>query len=99
VGRYELFTGDHVAKKGDRVMYFYRLNGKQILDLRGDLVLTHNDDLVKARVKSAAPRGVRNPKYILIADLTFLGKIKAVFYAARFIWGASEALDADEGGL
>jgi hypothetical protein len=80
-------------------MYFHRKDGKQILDLRGDLILTHNDDLVKARVKSAAPRSVRNPKYILVGALNFLGKIKATFYAARFIWGASEALDADKEGL
>jgi hypothetical protein len=80
-------------------VYFYRKDGKQILDLRGDLILTHNDDLVKARVKSAAPRGVCNPKYILINDLTFVSKIKAVFHAASFIFGASEALDADEEGL
>jgi hypothetical protein len=80
-------------------MYFHRKDGKQILDLRGDLILTHNDALVKARVKSAAPRSVRNPKYILINDLTFVAKIKAVFHAARFIFGASEALDADKEGL
>jgi hypothetical protein len=80
-------------------MYFYRQDGKQILDLRGDLILTHNDDLVKARVKSAAPRAVRNPKYILISALSFVGKIKATIHAARFIFGASEALDADKEGL
>ena len=80
-------------------MYFYRLNGKQMLDLRGDLILTHNDDLVKARVKSSAPRGVRNPKYILIKDLGFVSKIKATWHTIRFIWGPSEALDADKEGL
>lgn len=30
-------------------MYFYKSQGKQVLDLRGDLVLTHNDALVKGR--------------------------------------------------
>jgi hypothetical protein len=35
-------------------MYFYKEKGEQVLDLRGGLVLTHNDALVKGRVKSAA---------------------------------------------
>ena len=70
-----------------------------MLDLRGNLIITHNDALIKARVKSAAPKGVHNNKYILVGSLKFLGKVKATFYAARFIWGASEALDADEEGL
>jgi hypothetical protein len=77
-------------------MYFYRENGKQILDLRGNLVLTHNDKLIKARVKSSAPRAVRNPKYIVIGALGFISKVKATIHAARFIWGASEALDVDK---
>ena len=45
-------------------MYFFKLKGKQMLDLRGDLILTHNDALVKSRIKSAAPAGVRNARYI-----------------------------------
>ena len=80
-------------------MYFYHLNGKQMLDLRGNLILTHNDALIKGRVKSAAPRGVCNVKYVKVGSLKFLGKIKATFHAVRFIWGASEALDADREGL
>ena len=46
-------------------MYFFKKGGKQLLALRGDLVLTHNDGLVKARAKSNAPASVRNAKYIL----------------------------------
>ena len=41
--------------------------GKQRLDVRGDLLLTHNAGLVKARIKSAAPSAVRNAKYGLHA--------------------------------
>jgi len=73
-------------------MYFYKSQGKQILDLRGDLVLTHNDALVKGRVKSAAPSGVKNSKYILLSGLSFVRKVKATFHAIRFIWGENQAL-------
>lgn len=74
-------------------MYFFKRNGKQILDLRGDLVLTHNDELVKGRVKSAAPAGVVNVKYIRgITGMSYYHKIKATFAAIRFIWGPSQAL-------
>lgn len=73
-------------------MYFYKHKGKQVLDLRGDLILTHNDALVKGRVKSAAPSGVLNTKYILISGLGFVSKIKATWHAIRFIWGPSQAL-------
>lgn len=34
-------------------MYFYKKGGKQVLDLRGDLVLTHNDALVKGLALAA----------------------------------------------
>lgn len=74
-------------------MYFYKEKGKQILDLRGDLVLTHNDALVKGRVKSAAPSAVRNAKRIEdIANMSLIRKLRASFAAIRFIWGASQAL-------
>jgi hypothetical protein len=74
-------------------MYFYKLKGRQMLDLRGDLVLTHNDALVKGRVKSAAPSGVRNARYVEgIPALVFLDKLKATWVALRFIWGRSRAL-------
>lgn len=80
-------------------MYFYKDKGKQVLDLRGDLILTHNDALVKGRVKSAAPAGVRNAKYIILAGMGFLRKIKATFHAIGFIWGENQALDPDKEGL
>ena len=79
-------------------MYFYNTGGKQHLDLRGDLILTHNDALVKTRNKSAAPRHVHNPKYISIQGLTFVRKIKATFHAIGFIWGENQALDNSEVG-
>jgi len=77
-------------------MYFFKKGGKQILDLRGDLVLTHNDALVKGRVKSAAPASVRNAKRIEdIPNLGFWGKVKASHAALKFIWGPSQALTAE----
>lgn len=84
-------------------MYFYKHKGRQCLDLRGDLILTHNDALVKARVKSAAPASVRNAKYVLeIPALGFWRKLRVTFAAIRFIWGRSRALKPEtinEGGL
>jgi hypothetical protein len=77
-------------------MYFFKKGGKQILDLRGDLVLTHNYALVKGRVKSAAPASVRNAKRIEdIPNLGFWGKVKASRAALKFIWGPSQALTAE----
>lgn len=75
-------------------MYFFKKDGKQVLDLRGDLILTHNDDLVRTRVKSAAPRYVRNATYICgIPELGFMAKVRASFMALGFIWGKSQKLE------
>ena len=75
-------------------MYFFNLKGKQFLDLRGDLILSHNDELVKARVATAAPRYVKNAKFIIdIASLKPFRKLRATFAAIRFIWGPSQAID------
>lgn len=77
-------------------MYYFKKGGKQILDLRGDLVLTHNDALVKGRIKSAAPASVRNAKYVQgIASMGPIRKVKTTLAAIRFIWGKSQALTKD----
>ena len=74
-------------------MYFYKQKGKQILDFRGDLIVTHNDSVVKARIKSAAPASVRNIKYIAnIPSMGIYRKIKATFAVLGFIWGKNTAL-------
>lgn len=70
-------------------MYFYKSRGKQHLDLRGDLILSHNPEIVRARITSAAPAGVHNARYITIKQLSFWRKIKATLIAARFIWRES----------
>lgn len=75
-------------------MYFFKLKGKQFLDLRGVLILSHNDELVKARVATAAPRYVKNANYIVgITRLKPFRKLRATFAAIRFIWGPSQAID------
>lgn len=74
-------------------MYFYKQKGRQICDMRGDLVLTHNDALVKGRVKSAAPAAVRNATYVEgIPAMGWRGKWRATLVALAFIWGPSRAL-------
>ena len=81
-------------------MYFYKRNGKQHLDLRGDLVLTHNDAIVKGRVKSAAPAVVRNATYVEnIPSMGFRAKLGASRVALAFIWSKSQALVPEEAGL
>lgn len=77
-------------------MYFFQKSGKQHLDLRGDLILTHNDALVKARVKSSAPRFVSNATYIMgIPKMGFWSKLKATRAAIAFIWGADKSLTSE----
>jgi len=76
-------------------MYFYQKNGKQMLDMRGDLVLTHNTALIKARVKSSGPCKARNAEYILINTLSVFRKIRATFIAIGFIWGKSTELTTE----
>lgn len=77
-------------------MYFKKEGGKQILDLKGDLVLTKNNNLVIGRVKSAAPAAVRNGKYILLNKLGFFRKIQATLQVINFIWSRIEPIDHDK---
>jgi len=78
-------------------MYFHTTKGKQHLNLKGDLILTHNPSVVMARNKSAAPRYVRNGKYIqAIATMGAWGRLKATMHAIRFIWGADQSLTTEE---
>lgn len=68
-------------------MYFFKLKGRQILDMRGDLVLTHNPALVRGRIKSAAPAGVHNATYIEnLPAMGFRARVAASVIALRFIW-------------
>lgn len=80
-------------------MYFYTNKGKQHVDFKGDLILSHNDALIKARNKSAAPRFAHNARRICnIPTLSRWGKLRATWAACRFIWGRNEALTEDNAG-
>ena len=74
-------------------MYFHTQKGKQRLDLRGNLILSHNTKLIKARSKSSAPRSAYNGRYIVnITRLGFVRKVRATWAAIAFIWGPSQEL-------
>lgn len=75
-------------------MYFYLSGGKQHVDFRGDLIISHNDNPIKARNKSAAPRYAHNANHICnVHTFSFWQKLKATAIAARFIWAKkSQAL-------
>ena len=78
-------------------MYFFKKKGRQYLDLTGNLILSHNDQLIKARVSSAAPHKALNAKFIVNAgDLNLIGKLKATWIALCFIWGKSTALKPED---
>lgn len=80
-------------------MYFFKQNGKQHLDLTGDLILSQNDALIKARVKSIAPVSAKNAQYILVGGLSFFGKLQALLHVADFLFGKSQALTEDVADL
>ena len=77
-------------------MYFFKEKGKQCLDCKGDLILTHNKQLISARAKSAAPGQTQNLKYILVKKLNFFQKVSAMFTAFGFIWGRSQQLKKED---
>jgi hypothetical protein len=80
-------------------MYFYRLKGKQYLDLKGTLVLTHNEEIVATRSKSAGPTAVYNARYVEnLAARSRRDKVRASWAALRFIWGKSTALGTESVG-
>lgn len=69
-------------------MYFFKKKGKQYLDLTGNLILSHNDDLVKTRLKSAAPHKIFNATFIVLGNK----KLKSTITVLRFIWGKPKPL-------
>jgi len=74
-------------------MHFYKKQGKQFLNMQGDLILTHNLDVVSAFPKSAGPTNVSNVRFIPnVKALSFFDKLKAVFIVARFVFGKDRAL-------
>lgn len=78
-------------------MYFFFRNKKQFLDLTGNLILSQNDRLVKARTTSAGPSKVLNAKFVLnCGDLNLRGKLKATILVLRFIWGKPQPLVTED---
>ena len=73
-------------------MYFFRKGKDQHLDLRGNLILSHNDVITKVRSKSAGPVGIQNAEYALIHELSFLQRIGLLFKVISFIWGKDQSL-------
>ena len=74
-------------------MYFYKKNGKQYLDMRGDLVLSHNNALIKKRTPSAGPyKAVNGRSALNIKRLSFVQKIKLSLIVIGFIWGRDQEL-------
>lgn len=68
-------------------MHFHKEKGKQVLDLRGDFILSKRDELVTANAPSAAPKRVRFARYIIGIDkLGFRAKLRATLAAIKFIW-------------
>ena len=74
-------------------MYFFIKEGRQYLDLTGNLILSHNDRLIKTRNKSAAPTKILNATYVVdLKHLTFIAKIRLVIMIFKFVFGKSQRL-------
>lgn len=67
-------------------MYFSKCKGKQTLDLKGNLILSKNAELVAAASKSSSPNFSTNPHYVLLAKLNRRQKLVAMWVAFNFIW-------------
>lgn len=80
-------------------MYFFKQNGKQILDLTGDVVITHNDEPIKARTKSAGPSAIKNHVFIKLHNASFFKKVFYTFYLATYVWRKNQELTADKTNL
>jgi len=75
-------------------MFFYKKNSQQFLDLRGDLILTHNKNVIATRIKSAAPAAIHNARYINdIPRMSWYRKLKTTIAVIKFIWGKNHSLD------
>lgn len=82
-------------------MYFYRDGKNQILDLKGDLIISFNDALVKVRSKSAGPKIIKSPDgYILnVGKAGFFKRIRVTLQLISFVWGHDKELTEDKTNL
>ena len=76
-------------------MYFYYRKGKRYLDLRGDIVLTANHQLITCDVRSAVPR-LRHVRHACVNDLTAWQKVKTIYQLARFVLRPPKPLDREQ---
>lgn len=79
-------------------MYFYLEKGKQILDLKGTLILSFNDELVKTRVKSAAPSKIKAPEGFIknVGKAKFFRRVFITLRVIAFIWGKDKQLKRED---
>ena len=82
-------------------MYFYLDKGKQQLDLKGDLIISFNDALVKTRVPSAGPKTIKSPDgYILnVGKAGFIKRIGITLKIIGFVWGRDKELTPERTDL
>lgn len=82
-------------------MYFYKEKGKQALDLKGDLILSFNTSLVKARTSSAGPSKIKAPHgYVSnLGKAGFVRRIAITLQVIGFIWGRDKQLKPEDTNL
>lgn len=68
-------------------MHFRKVQGKQHLDMEGDLLITRERTVVATVSKSAGPAKVTNARSIHLPELTTRGKkLRACIIACLKIW-------------
>lgn len=70
-------------------MHFYKQAGNVMLDLKGDLVLSHRKDWPTYGTKSALPHRIHGGHIIRWSGVR--GRLRATWRALAFIWGGSAA--------
>ncbi len=82
-------------------MYFYRNGKEQVLDLKGDLIISFNNALVKTRSKSAGPKTIKSPDgYILnVGKAGFIKRIGVTLKIIAFVWGRDKELTESDTDL
>lgn len=74
-------------------MHFQKVKGRQVLDLRGSLVLTYKKRLIEGTSKSALPFSVVNAKFAQdLGQLSLARKLRVLFMVARFIFSRKYAM-------
>lgn len=74
-------------------MYFFKRGGKQYLDLKGDLILSHNEHPIVSRVPSNGPFQARNASGLIMVKnlVTTRQKLKAAWTCIKFIFDSSRS--------